>query len=616
MKKLSILGLLLLSLFAMVIVPSCTKENEDVRVAPAMTTSQVIDITSESATVIGFVVNPGEGVTEKGVCYDIAANPTISKTVVKYTGTATTATFNVTLTGLNYTTTYYARAYVKNSAGVLYGEEYSFTTLVATPTVTAAAFTEVGSSSAKSGGNVADWGGAEVTARGLCYSYYGIPTVDSMKTVDGNGTGAFESALTNLVGGKVYHVRAYATNSAGTGYSEPVDLTTLAAVKPSVTTSAVTNVLGMSATGGGNVTDQGGADVIRRGVCYSTSPIPTLNDSVVESGAGLGEYQAEMTGLTGLTTYYVRAFAENSVGVSYGEEVQFTTLIPIRTWYVPGNYVAASYPGTTFTDWSPANSPFIASLASDPDKLEGYVYMSTFANEWKLTTQPDWNGTNYGDGGAGLLSTTGGNLIAGAGFYKINVNAATLEYTAVATNWGVIGSATPLNWDDETPLEYDMFSRAWKGGMHLTAAEFKFRANHDWGLNYGSTAGNETLDAGGANIPVATEDDYFFTLDLSNPNAYTYTANRWGVIGSATPGGWDSDQNMTWDATNKVMTLTVDLVAGEIKFRANDDWAINLGGSNGTLEYNGPNIAIAEDGNYTITLNMMGSVFTYTVVKN
>jgi hypothetical protein len=293
-----------------------------------------------------------------------------------------------------------------------------------------------------------------------------------------------------------------------------------------------------------------------------------------------------------------------------------TTYLSVMTWYVPGNYVAASYPGFTFNDWDPANSPIVKSTSSAPTKLEGYVYMANANNEWKFASKPNWDGPNYGAGAApGTLDASGGNILSSAGYYKLNVDAGALTYTAVATEWGVIGAATPGGWNDETGLAYDPASRAWTGGLHLTVGEFKFRANHSWDYNYGSTAGNATLDANGANIPATFEDDYFFILDLSHPNEYTFSANRWGVIGSATAGGWDSDQNMTWDATNKAMTITLDLVAGEFKFRANDAWDYNLGGDINALVPNGGNIAVSAAGNYTINLYPGGTPHC-TIVKN
>lgn len=286
--------------------------------------------------------------------------------------------------------------------------------------------------------------------------------------------------------------------------------------------------------------------------------------------------------------------------------LKLTPYLAKMTWYVPGNYVAASYPGSTLADWTPDKSPTVESAPTAPTKLEGYVYMANASNMWKFASKPNWDGPNYGDGGAGKLSATGGDISLPAGYYKLNADATALTYTAVATKWGVIGSATAGAWNSDTELSYDPASRTWTGGVHLTAAEFKFRANNSWDYNYGTFTKGATdgkLNAGGENIAVSVESDYAITLDLSHPNAYTYTANRWGLIGNATPGGWDTDTNMIWNATNKVFTVTLDLTAGEFKFRANDAWDINVGGDINALTQGGGNIAVSAAGNYTITLN-------------
>ena len=514
MKKLSLFKILAVLITSAVVVAACTKENSDVRLDPTLSTSQVLDVKSDSATVIGFVVASGGGFTEKGVCYNTEANPTISNNVVKYEGADDNATYNVILSGLDYATTYYVRAYATGAGGTIYGEEFSFTTLP---------------------------------------------------------------------------------------------------VLPTVTTAAITEIAGTTATGGGNVTNDGGSEVTAKGLCYGLTANPTILDGITADGTGMGEFVSKLSGLAGLTTYHVRAYAINSVGVSYGSDVEFTTLVATRTWYVPGDYVAASYPDYTFNDWDPANSPQVRSIEAAPDNVEGYVYMANESNQWKIATKPNWDGPNYG-GGSGVLSETGDNIISPAGYYKLNINAAALTYTAVATTWGVIGSATPSSWDDETPLMYEPALRTWTGGMNILPGEFKFRANHSWDYNYGGSAG--VLTAGGDNIPVTVEADYYFVLDLSNPWAYTYSANHWGLIGDATPGGWDSDQNMTWDAANHCMTITVDLTAGSMKFRANDSWDLNLGGDINALTPGGDNIPVAEAGNYTIKLFLAGSGGHCTIVKN
>jgi hypothetical protein len=97
-------------------------------------------------------------------------------------------------------------------------------------------------------------------------------------------------------------------------------------MQPTVTTTAVSNIGKTTATSGGNVTYDGGASVTARGVCWSTSSNPTVSDFHSENGTGTGAFTSSLTDLTSSTTYYVRAYATNSVGTAYGNEVSFTTL--------------------------------------------------------------------------------------------------------------------------------------------------------------------------------------------------------------------------------------------------------------------------------------------------
>lgn len=124
---------------------------------------------------------------------------------------------------------------------------------------------------------------------------------------------------------------------------------------------------------------------------------------------------------------------------------------------------------------------------------------------------------------------------------------------------------------------------------------------------------------GGNNIVIAGAGAGYFKVNADlNAKTYAFMKTDWGLIGDATPNGWDSDQNMTYDPINDVWTITLDLVAGSVKFRANDDWALNYGDNEGDLrlEPDGANIPIAEAGNYTITLDLSGAVYKYRIIKN
>ena len=101
--------------------------------------------------------------------------------------------------------------------------------------------------------------------------------------------------------------------------------TTTPAGLATVTTDTITDIHSTTATCGGNVVNDGGYGVIERGICWSTTPNPVFNDNHISNGDGLGAYTCQLTNLSESTTYYVRAYATNSVGIAYGEQRSFTT---------------------------------------------------------------------------------------------------------------------------------------------------------------------------------------------------------------------------------------------------------------------------------------------------
>jgi hypothetical protein len=208
--------------------------------------------------------------------------------------------------------------------------EYQFDS-VTLAVVTTAAVTKISQDSATSGGNVTSDGISAVTARGVCWSTSTNPTTANSKTTNGSGTGSFTSCLTGLTANTLYYVRAYATNSVGTSYGNQVSFTTLACSLPTVTTATVTNINQTTATGGGDVTADGGAAVTARGVCWNTSPNPTTANNKTTDGSGTGTFTSSLTGLTANTLYYVRAYATNTAGTAYGNQVTFTTLSNLPT---------------------------------------------------------------------------------------------------------------------------------------------------------------------------------------------------------------------------------------------------------------------------------------------
>lgn len=178
--------------------------------------------------------------------------------------------------------------------------------------------------SAASGGSISDDGGAAITARGVVFSTTLNPTVSDNKTTNGSGLGSFTSTINGLTANTQYYLRAYATNSVGTAYGNLVEFTTLSTTA-SLTTLTVNEITINSMMVGGEITDDGGEEVTERGVCWSTNPNPTIAGSNRASGSGAGTFELEITGLTPNTNYYIRAYATNSNGTSYGNQLEART---------------------------------------------------------------------------------------------------------------------------------------------------------------------------------------------------------------------------------------------------------------------------------------------------
>lgn len=188
---------------------------------------------------------------------------------------------------------------------------------------------------AETGGVITSDGGSQVTVKGVCWSNSSNPTIDDDTTINGTGVESFDSYISNLNLNSTYYVRAYATNSNGTGYGDELSFNTLSGVPSlttllvdNITTGPTSNILGASAETGGVINSNGGITISVKGVCYSKSPNPTILNNRTEDGAGDVPFSSLITGLESNTTYYVRAYATNSIfssNIGYGNELSFTT---------------------------------------------------------------------------------------------------------------------------------------------------------------------------------------------------------------------------------------------------------------------------------------------------
>ncbi|MDB4918152.1 SusE domain-containing protein [Mucilaginibacter sp.] len=245
--------------------------------------------------------------------------------------------------------------------------------------------------------------------------------------------------------------------------------------------------------------------------------------SKIYTGGGLNTLLLSMGLIAGnpaqLETRVKSELAAN-VETTYSNVLTITVTPYFDIPVYPSLYVPGAYQG-----WSPATAEKIASPA-DNKIYEGYVNFSDAGSlEFKYTSDPDWTHTNYGDGGGGVLNTTGGNLkVPSTGYFLLKGNLNDNTWSATKTQWGIIGDATPKGWDASTALTYDATSKVWAGVVHLTAGgACKFRANDAWDLNLGDNKpANGVLKYGGENIPVTVAGDYKVTLNLSHAGYYYY----------------------------------------------------------------------------------------------
>ena len=253
-------------------------------------------------------------------------------------------------------------------------------------------------------------------------------------------------------------------------------------------------------------------------------------------------------------------------------------------------------PSTTFSDGSPNNT--------------GMVYARVTA----------YAGTS--SSGANQSSTVSKTASMNIEVLE-NVGACT---DATLSNWGLVGSAVN-GWGgtnrgfaagNDVPFLSNGQDGMFRAVATLYDGEFKIREDNAWGLNYGDNGADGTLEQNGANITISAG-HYIIDFDAVNFTiTITPAGTVWGVVGSATLNGWGAaeDVKLMPDPCNDGVYIVKDVVLtdGEIKFRQDDAWGVNVGdnGADGTYEANGANIAVTA-GTYDMTLDTVNGTYTLTV---
>ena len=193
------------------------------------------------------------------------------------------------------------------------------------PVVGTTSITEITKISAFATSYVIYDGGSSIKSRGICWDSTGDPTIANSKLKVEGDLGPISGKLTNLWPGTLYYVRAFATNKVGTAYSRVTEFNTPPILIPKVMTRTIIELRPRSAITGVTIINDNGGGIIKKGVCWGTEPNPTLSDNSTYDGFGPYMVYSYLRKLNPSTTYYVRAYAINTAGIGYGNQLTFTT---------------------------------------------------------------------------------------------------------------------------------------------------------------------------------------------------------------------------------------------------------------------------------------------------
>lgn len=294
----------------------------------------VAEVMMNSAVLTGLLISEGvPRYQELGFIYAGESMPTLDNAIETVTVVTTYKAgdnFEKEISSFASGSTYYVRAYARNTNGVFYSaNELAFRTVQEYSEVRTDDVSDVDvlSGQASFNATVTNPGIPAYTEKGFCYrTGTAEPTVDDeIVKVPGTGSGSFSTKVSGLELQETYTVRSYVIQNGNVFYGESRIFNTVSGA-PSVTTSAVTDIGASKATFNAYISDQGIPAYSERGFCYSTNGQPTISDNKrVVYGNGEGDYSLEVSDLEFDTYYYVRAYVVQNGSTYYGNTVTFST---------------------------------------------------------------------------------------------------------------------------------------------------------------------------------------------------------------------------------------------------------------------------------------------------
>lgn len=255
----------------------------------------------------------------------------------------------------------------------------------------------------------------------------------------------FLSALSGDAFAAVWTDTSNAAIAAGT-YASDIEarvLLTAAATLPTVTTAAQAGVTYNSATLGGNVTADGGASVTERGIVWNTATGPTTSNNKVPNGTGLGAFSATVNGLTSSTTIYVRAYAINTAGTAYGNEISFATpAAPAPVTAVSGNGASIAYQANAAAASTANGTDFGSVPVAGVTQVNTFTITNSGTAALNLTGSPNYV-TISPSVGFSVTSQPSGTITAGGG-------TTTFTITFDPSSTGAVSATVSFGSDDST----------------------------------------------------------------------------------------------------------------------------------------------------------------------
>lgn len=295
-------------------------------IVPTLSTDTISNISLKSIQLSAEITDDGETpILSRGFCISTNPTPTIVDTTIKVGDGM--GKYTIVVTKLKPNTKYYVRSFATNSKGTAYGNERITTTLnYILPQIKTGEVTNVGLDLATLNGNLIDFGRGDLLEMGVCVSKTKNPTIDNIKVKSSSTEiGTYKIVLTKLDVSTKYYVRVYTLHEGGIVYGNEVEFTTDSYTTPKVSTNDLQNISFTSLRAGVDVQSEGNTKVTDKGVVISTNQIPDLSDLKIQMGDGIGGDMKDITGLVSNVTYYLRGYATNKWGTSYGDIRKFTT---------------------------------------------------------------------------------------------------------------------------------------------------------------------------------------------------------------------------------------------------------------------------------------------------